>query len=84
MPKEEEDRIEELDRRLGEVEARLAAVAGLRETYDARFTLLTEKAGGAEIHDHCSGEGKRGCESEGRKGVGIVGGDKAGRVQGLS
>jgi len=45
MPKEEEDRIEELDRRLGEVEARLAAVAGLRETYDARFTLLTEKLG---------------------------------------
>ena len=36
---------EELERRLGEVEARLAAVAGLRETYDARFTLLTEKVG---------------------------------------
>jgi predicted nucleic acid-binding Zn-ribbon protein len=45
MPKEEEDKIKELDRRLGEVEARLAAVAGLRETYDARFTLLTEKLG---------------------------------------
>ncbi len=35
----------ELERRLDEVEARLAAVAGLRETYDARFTLLTEKVG---------------------------------------
>jgi predicted nucleic acid-binding Zn-ribbon protein len=45
MPKEEEGKIKELDRRLGEVEARLAAVAGLRETYDARFTLLTEKLG---------------------------------------
>jgi predicted nucleic acid-binding Zn-ribbon protein len=45
MPKEEEDKIKELDRRLGEVEARLAAMAGLRETYDARFTLLTEKLG---------------------------------------
>jgi len=45
MPKEEEGKIKELDRRLGELEARLAAVAGLRETYDARFTLLTEKLG---------------------------------------
>jgi predicted nucleic acid-binding Zn-ribbon protein len=45
MPKEGEDKVKELDRRLGEVEARLAAVAGLRETYDARFTLLTEKLG---------------------------------------
>jgi predicted nucleic acid-binding Zn-ribbon protein len=45
MPREEEDQIKELDRRLGEIEARLAAVAGLRETYDARFTLLTEKLG---------------------------------------
>jgi predicted nucleic acid-binding Zn-ribbon protein len=45
MPREEEDKIKELDRRLGELEARLAAVAGLRETYDARFTLLTEKLG---------------------------------------
>ncbi|MEM2674409.1 MAG: hypothetical protein QXW77_02080, partial [Candidatus Hadarchaeales archaeon] len=37
--------LSELERRLGELEARLAAVAGLRETYDARFTLLTEKIG---------------------------------------
>jgi chromosome segregation ATPase len=36
---------EELERRLDEVEGRLAALAGLRETYDARFTLLTEKVG---------------------------------------
>lgn len=37
--------LSELERRLGELEAKLAAVAGLRETYDARFTLLTEKVG---------------------------------------
>ncbi len=45
MPKEEKGKLGGLERRLGELEARVTALAGLREAYDARFTLITEKIG---------------------------------------
>lgn len=43
--REEKGRSEEILRRIGELEAKVAALSGLRETYDSRFTLLTEKVG---------------------------------------